>query len=239
MDHPVSEFAAAVPDSFVERFLVRAPLRGVSKFFYNIGDALDSLLVKRRLARAGSNRADRIPTWTARSELKALLKLAAMCPPGAMGLEIGSYLGASSCYLAAGLARVGGRLICVDTWNNDAVNMKRADIFSEFSRNTAGIKHRLIVIRGRSRDLTNVQIPKPINIIFIDGDHSYEAVRADTEKVAPWLTPDGLLVFHDACTYQGVSRTVGELLATGDWMIHELVDSLICLKRANFRPPPM
>jgi predicted O-methyltransferase YrrM len=171
--------------------------------------------------------------------LKALLKLAAMCPPGAMGLEIGSYLGASSCYLAAGLARVGGRLICVDTWNNDAVNMKREDIFSEFSRNTAGIKDRLIVIRGRSSDLTDAQIPKPINIIFIDGDHSYEAVRADAEKVVPWLAPEGFLIFHDACTYQGVSRTVGELLASGDWMIHELVDSLICLKRANFRPPPI
>ena len=234
MDHHPS-----ARDSFAVKFLLRAPLRGASKFFLYLGSALDSFLVHWRLTRAGCKRADKIPTWTGKSELKTLLKLAAMCPSDALGIEIGSYLGASTCYLAAGLARGGGRLICVDTWNNDAVNMERADIFSEFSQNTAGVKQRLIVIRGRSRDLTDAQIPKPLNIIFIDGDHSYEAVHTDTEKVIPWLAPGGFLVFHDACIYQGVSRTVGELLASGDWMMHELVDSLMCLKRANFIPAPI
>jgi predicted O-methyltransferase YrrM len=37
-----------------------------------------------------------------------------------------------------------------------------------------------------------------IDILFVDGDHSEEGVRADVEHWAPLLRPDGHLLFHDA-----------------------------------------
>jgi len=36
-----------------------------------------------------------------------------------------------------------------------------------------------------------------IDLLFIDGDHSLEGVRADFELFRPWMSPDGLVIFHD------------------------------------------
>ena len=40
----------------------------------------------------------------------------------------------------------------------------------------------------------------PIDFLFIDGDHDYEAVRRDFEEWSPHVTSDGTLAFHDALT---------------------------------------
>jgi predicted O-methyltransferase YrrM len=37
----------------------------------------------------------------------------------------------------------------------------------------------------------------PIDILFIDGDHTFEGVRHDFEAFRPWLTARSLVVFHD------------------------------------------
>ena len=36
-----------------------------------------------------------------------------------------------------------------------------------------------------------------IDFLFIDADHSYEAVRQDCEDYSPLVTPGGLVAFHD------------------------------------------
>jgi predicted O-methyltransferase YrrM len=38
---------------------------------------------------------------------------------------------------------------------------------------------------------------KEIDLLFIDGDHTYEGVRQDFEAYAPLVKPSGLIVFHD------------------------------------------
>ncbi len=38
---------------------------------------------------------------------------------------------------------------------------------------------------------------RPIDVLFIDGDHSYGGVRADWEMYGPLVAPDGLVAFHD------------------------------------------
>jgi predicted O-methyltransferase YrrM len=37
----------------------------------------------------------------------------------------------------------------------------------------------------------------PVDLIFIDGDHSYEGVKQDFEIYAPLVRSDGLIAFHD------------------------------------------
>jgi predicted O-methyltransferase YrrM len=39
----------------------------------------------------------------------------------------------------------------------------------------------------------------PIDFIFIDGDHSYEGLRADWEAWSPLVAPDGIIALHDSC----------------------------------------
>jgi predicted O-methyltransferase YrrM len=36
-----------------------------------------------------------------------------------------------------------------------------------------------------------------VDLLFIDGDHSYEGVRSDFENYAPLVRPGGLIAFHD------------------------------------------
>jgi predicted O-methyltransferase YrrM len=46
-----------------------------------------------------------------------------------------------------------------------------------------------------------------IDLLFIDGDHSFEGVRNDFEMFRPWLAPNALVVFHDtAWNYHTVRR---------------------------------
>src|SRR5262249_23484856 len=38
---------------------------------------------------------------------------------------------------------------------------------------------------------------KPLDLLFIDGDHRYEGVRSDFEMYAPLVAEGGLIGFHD------------------------------------------
>jgi predicted O-methyltransferase YrrM len=38
---------------------------------------------------------------------------------------------------------------------------------------------------------------KKIDLLFIDGDHTYEGVKADFEKYLPLVKKGGLIAFHD------------------------------------------
>lgn len=40
-----------------------------------------------------------------------------------------------------------------------------------------------------------------IDFLFIDGDHSYEGVRADYELYSPLVRKGGLIAFHDICEH--------------------------------------
>jgi predicted O-methyltransferase YrrM len=41
----------------------------------------------------------------------------------------------------------------------------------------------------------------PVDMLFIDGDHTYEGVKADWELYAPLVRPGGVIGFHDICLH--------------------------------------
>lgn len=43
----------------------------------------------------------------------------------------------------------------------------------------------------------NVQWNKEIDILFIDGEHTYNAVKQDYEKFEPFVKKDGIILMHD------------------------------------------
>jgi predicted O-methyltransferase YrrM len=199
-------------------------------------------LRQRELADASLSSALAIPTHMTAGELNVLYDLAVNAPQGAKALEIGSYLGASSCHLAAGLSRRDGQLTCVDTWANETMPEGERDTFAEFRRNTSGAGARIATIRKRSDELTAADVTPPFDLVFIDADHTYPAVKRDVEIVGEWLRDGGVLAFHDAVYFEGVSRVVGEILATGKWQMMGNVDNLVWLRklgRTGAFPNPM
>ncbi|MBT3268380.1 class I SAM-dependent methyltransferase [Candidatus Poribacteria bacterium] len=61
----------------------------------------------------------------------------------------------------------------------------------------------LVAILGDSRDsavigaVDDALAGRSIDLLFIDGDHAYEGVKADFEQYSPLVTPGGMVMFHD------------------------------------------
>ncbi|MEQ1862041.1 MAG: class I SAM-dependent methyltransferase [Chthoniobacteraceae bacterium] len=202
-------------------------------------DKAERRLIDLAFAKLGLHHAAGIRTWTTRAQLETLFRLATELPEGARVVELGSYLGASTCYLAAGVAAKNGRVIAIDSWNLDAMPGEPADVFEEFKRNTAGVAHLLKIVRKRTQDLVAEDVEPPVHLAFIDADHSYEATRADADFLAPHIAPDGVIAFHDTTVFAGVGRVIGELLAGGQWCLAGHVDNLTWIRRAKWLPWPL
>jgi predicted O-methyltransferase YrrM len=83
---------------------------------------------------------------------------------------------------------------------------------------------------------------KPIDFLFIDGDHRYEAVRRDWDEWSPHVRPGGIIALHDARLEapwlgpnDGPVRLASEIATDRDWETLDGVDSLLVLRRAH--PP--
>ena len=77
-----------------------------------------------------------------------------------------------------------------------------------------GLSDRVHLVVADSR--TVEPPPRAVDLILIDGDHSYDAVRADWEHWSPLVAPGGHVLFHDAVDtggygkyFPGVGRLVG------------------------------
>jgi predicted O-methyltransferase YrrM len=79
-----------------------------------------------------------------------------------------------------------------------------------------GLAHKVHLVVADSR---TVEPPsKQIEVLFVDGDHSYEGAKADYERWSQWVRPGGHLLFHDAVdaggygnVYPGVARLMAEV----------------------------
>ena len=136
-----------------------------------------------------------------------LYSLAKKLSPNSVIVEIGSYLGASTTFLAAGAKENSSQVYCVDTWKNDAMSEGPRDTFDEFISNTDLYRKLIVPIRGKSVDVGR-EFDKPIDMLFLDGDHSYEACRVDVETWLPKVKPGGSILLHDYGWSEGVRQVV-------------------------------
>jgi predicted O-methyltransferase YrrM len=115
-------------------------------------------------------------------------------------VEIGSAQGKSACYIGAALRENGfGKLYAIDPhtvtdWNDaDAVDSYRI-ITHNIKR--IGVGDHVEIVRESSAEVAK-RWDRPIDLLFIDGDHSYDGVRHDWEAFSGFLTEFGVTIFHD------------------------------------------
>ncbi len=190
--------------------------------------------INRELSKLSCLSKKHISTHMTARELNTLYMLAKELGESAKALEIGSYLGASSCYIAAALASKDGHLFCVDTWENQTMPEGEKDTLNEFKNNTKAVADRITTIRKNSQELVPSDfLESPLSLVFIDGDHSYQGAKNDYEKANSWIVGGGILAFHDCICFEGVARTIGEALATGNWKFGGQVDNLLWLRKVE------
>ena len=54
---------------------------------------------------------------------------------------------------------------------------------------------------------------KKIDLLFIDGDHSFEACYKDWKLYSPYLAQNAIVVFHDTGWAPGVQKVVRDYVA--------------------------
>jgi len=137
--------------------------------------------------------------------------LAKSLPLGAQLVEIGSYQGGSSCCLAAGILAKEATLHCVDTFMTDNVNAEgRHDTYPQFEANTRSYAQVIQAHRGFSYDLAS-SFTQPLDLLFVDGDHSWEGVTTDLKLYIPLMKENAILVMHDTA-YPPVRRALTEIV---------------------------
>jgi len=141
-------------------------------------------------------------------------------PPGGKIVEVGSYKGKSAVNFAYAVRKRGGdaTIFCVDTWRNENIEFaKNVDVFAAFEANVARDRDLIVPLRGRSEEVGAAWDRGPIDVLFIDGDHSYEGVVRDVEAWVPHVKPGGLVMFHDTGlegVWKGIEATLPLLKPT-------------------------
>ena len=132
-------------------------------------------------------------------------------------VEIGRFKGGSTLLMAAAMA-AGSTLWSYDLHIPARPDLVGADLDAELAAalQRLGVDDGVNLVIGDSR---TVDIPPgPFDVLFIDGDHSYEGAKADVERWGLHVREGGHLLVHDAIdtrsygnVYPGVQRAVAEV----------------------------
>ena len=161
---------------------------------------------------------------------RVALYLAALRLPGdACVVEIGSWVGVGTCYLACGLrAGRGGRVYAVDTYGGTTLDANSQAAWAAsvaklggstlplFRKHVAafGLEDLVVPIEADSVRAAAQWTGEGIDLLYIDGDHFYQAVRSDFEAWWPRVKLGGVVMFHDYDDrHPGVKRLVDEVRA--------------------------
>lgn len=137
---------------------------------------------------------------------------------GAVFVEVGSWKGQSASFMAVEIVNSGKQIDfwCVDTWAGSPELMNDPDVVSGelqdvFLKNTHIVREYIHALREESVKAASIFKDEVCDFVYIDADHSYEAVKADIEAWLPKVKVGGVLAGDDR-TAGGVAQALAELL---------------------------
>jgi predicted O-methyltransferase YrrM len=166
---------------------------------------------------------DRTPGFLGKSEARFLGLLAACVPARGAIVEIGSFKGKSTVMLASVAAHYGlGPVIAIDPHTAPAVTDAKiapgSSTFEEFMNalRSAQVEDGVEIHRAYSREAAKGW-NRPIRLLWIDGDHTFEGTREDFELFSPYLSNGAVVAMHDALhAYEGPIRVFVERILRSD-----------------------
>ena len=134
-------------------------------------------------------------------------------------VEVGSYRGKSCVLLTLGSTDSGGKVTAIDP------HLRQVDDRAEYADDDAETLRAAIARHGVGdrvdhKVMTSAEAraewpaDKSIDMLWIDGDHSYEGAKHDFEAWKDLVAPGGVIAGHDYKTKPGVKRAWDETVAT-------------------------
>lgn len=178
-----------------------------------------------------------VPGWETSSEQAYLLQLAERVPAGGTIVELGSEFGMSSSLFAKGAAK-DVRIVSVDLFPGELLTQHKANLTE------AGFGDRTEPIQGDSPAVGKAWKDGVVHLLFVDGDHSYEGVKADIAAWVKHVPVKGVVAFHDCANPENrmphylhfeVTRAVSEWFwsTKGTWKNIAAVDTLLAFERVK------
>ena len=165
--------------------------------------------------------------WTHELQLRYLMAMVRSLPDHGRIVEIGVWQGRSALAMAEACRGTGKRVFAIDPWEDwSERGVKKSgclkdlgltsfeEVHNNFLRNCRRLKARpwVVPIRARSLDAARDWPYGPVMMIFIDGDHSYDAVTADLNAWFPLVAVGGLICGDD-WTWESVRAAVMDFVS--------------------------
>lgn len=140
-----------------------------------------------------------------------------------VAVEVGTWTGRTTlAMIKAGMDEVH----CIDSWRGTADPSDQTHqlvrgyepgyVFEVFKKNVGELLNvRVFPHMGYSMELVK-EWTMPIDFLFIDADHSYEACKLDILEWGKFVTSGGVISGHDFGSWAGVNKAVQE---TGDYQV--------------------
>jgi predicted O-methyltransferase YrrM len=148
-------------------------------------------------------------------------------------VEIGTHKGGSSALISKYLRKSAG-LTTIDAFekspkssfppgNPPSLKEAKENIEKEGDISKANI------IKGVSWEIAE-NWERPVDILFIDGDHRYEAVKKDFTSWETHVVIGGFILMHDL-DFKGVKKAFKELMKNPRFSLQEIVGTLAIIKK--------
>lgn len=157
-----------------------------------------------------------------------------------VAVEIGVFEGVNTVELAKALAP-NGKLYGIDPFFKGSSGVSYHKLIATSMLNRAGIKSKVVLLEKFSYEAVD-DIEGSIDLIFIDGDHSYEGIQRDWNDWFPKIKEGGVILLHDTQipTHDPNVAQLGSYLFFQDQLkdhphveIIEIVDSLSILLKTT------
>ena len=146
--------------------------------------------------------------WLSEAQGEALFDAAAAAQGRGAIVEIGSWKGRSTIWLASGARQAGQQVYAIDPHAGSREDAT-ARTFDVFRANiaAAGLADVVVPLVMTSAAAAR-QIAQDVEVLFIDGDHSDAGASADGDVWLPRLLDGGTVLMHDVVTagYTGPRR---------------------------------
>ncbi|TFG19805.1 MAG: class I SAM-dependent methyltransferase [Promethearchaeota archaeon] len=173
---------------------------------------------------------------------RILYNYARKLPKNSTIVEIGAYLGRSTCFIAEGIKNKKINFYSIDNFeyqffikNQYKPHYKNGYQYrNEFYKNVYRYRNKIKIIKGFSYNVVNDFQNEKIDMFWLDASHRYEACKRDIEDWLPLVNIDGYLIFHDYSENSGnicVKKAVDEKIREGKLKKIKRIDNLLITKK--------